>query len=374
VRYNELVDRAWPAQQFTARPLSRPWDRRIQPILSATRKHLIVSRGADICTFAFGSSNKGECPDIKTEQICRFDADKRWLSDITGMIAVDQEDDEIVYIGLFDGSLHKISFADVEDSGSESLQRQMLSTLPDGDFVTSVSACKGSLMTLSSDGRITLTAMDDFNSPLDNIEINTRSWSSYLCKSASTPYAAFGTSSSRPLRIHLFSQDKLLPIASVHPFTASGMSEYHSAVYSICEAPPACPWGASPQIFVSGWFDGWVRCYDLRSPTTIPLAPNGSTLSNTALLRPVLSLRDPMQLEPIYSVASGGGSDSYIAAGSARHSAVSFWDVRSPGAGWSVHAPGNDSSPVYSICMESSRLYGATQSRPFVYDFVSFFE
>jgi hypothetical protein len=41
-------------------------------------------------------------------------------------------------------------------------------------------------------------------------------------------------------------------------------------------------------------------------------------------------------------------------------------------SGWSVYAPGNDRSPVYTVILESSRLFGATESRPFVYDFVSF--
>jgi len=80
-------------------------------------------------------------------------------------------------------------------------------------------------------------------------------------------------------------------------------------------------------------------------------------------------LCDPWSFEPIYTVSCGGGSSSHIAAGSARHSVVSFWDVRSPKLGWSVHAPGNDPSPVYKIILESSRLFGATESRSFVYDF-----
>jgi hypothetical protein len=84
----------------------------------------------------------------------------------------------------------------------------------------------------------------------------------------------------------------------------------------------------------------------------------------------VLTLANSWSIEPIYSVSSGGGAGSHIAAGSARHSLVSFWDVRSPAGGFSVHAPLNDPSPVYSLILESSRLFGVTQSRPFVLDFV----
>ncbi|PPQ63627.1 hypothetical protein CVT24_004380 [Panaeolus cyanescens] len=39
--------------------------------------------------------------------------------------------------------------------------------------------------------------------------------------------------------------------------------------------------------------------------------------------------------------------------------------------GWSVHAPGNDQSPVYDVVMESDRVWGVTQARGFVFDFVS---
>jgi hypothetical protein len=84
---------------------------------------------------------------------------------------------------------------------------------------------------------------------------------------------------------------------------------------------------------------------------------------------PTLTFADPWSFEPIYAVACGGGGAAHIAAGSARHSVVAFWDVRAAARGWSVHAPGNDVSPVYSIILESSRLFGATQNRPFVYDF-----
>jgi WD40 repeat protein len=137
-----------------------------------------------------------------------------------------------------------------------------------------------------------------------------------------------------------------------------------SAVYGIARAPPSSRWGASPQVLVAGWYDGQVRCYDMRSSSHAH-----STLGSSAPLRPVLSLCDPWLYEAIYDVSCGGGSSSHIAAGSARHSVVSFWDVRFTKRGWSVHAPGNDSSPVYTVILESSRLFGATQSRPFVYDF-----
>jgi len=139
-----------------------------------------------------------------------------------------------------------------------------------------------------------------------------------------------------------------------------------SAVYGISGAPLSSPWGASDQILVSGWYDGLVRVHDLRSSSRARTAdiPGGP-----APLLPVLSVYDPWTFEPNYCVSCGGGSSSYIAAGTARHSVVALWDVRNPADGWSVHGPGNDSSPVYSVILDSSRVFGVTQSRPFVLDF-----
>jgi WD40 repeat protein len=198
-------------------------------------------------------------------------------------------------------------------------------------------------------------------------------------------------SETSPLVVHAVLEGGLLspqPMAILHTHTASAANlkpreEFgSSAVYDLCQGPLNSPWGASPQILVSGWFDGLVRIYDLRSPSSFsirrpPSSPpddghsNAATTSSVPIHRPVLALAEPWPYEPIYSVASGGGSAAHIAAGTSRLGIVSFWDTRKPSDGWSVHAPGNDPSPVYSVVMDSSRFFGATQNRPFVYDFVS---
>jgi WD40 repeat protein len=172
-----------------------------------------------------------------------------------------------------------------------------------------------------------------------------------------------------PMTVYSITSDRLSPSPSAIMSMNAPDLNTQSAVYGISRAPLASPWGSSPQILVSGWYDGQVRCYDLRSHSRVSAATDSN--QTLAPLLPVLSLFDPRSFEPIYSVSCGGGSSSHIAAGSARHGVISFWDVRSPRAGWSVYAPGNDPSPVYSVIVESSRVFGATQSRPFVYDFVS---
>ena len=83
----------------------------------------------------------------------------------------------------------------------------------------------------------------------------------------------------------------------------------------------------------------------------------------------MLTFSDPWSFKPMYAVACGGGGGAYIAAHSVHHSIMAFWDMHSTTHSWSIHAPSNNHSPVYSIILESSHLFGATKSRPFVYDF-----
>jgi hypothetical protein len=240
----------------------------------------------------------------------------------------------------------------------------------DDDYIESLSSDGNVILSLSSNGRATLMSItaDPAPSPPPFVDLDTRSWSSHLSLHSSTPYAAFGTASSTPLSIHHITPFHISPTPSsiLSPYTPSTSS----AVYGITSIPPSSPLGSPDNILVSGWYDGVVRIYDLRSsPHPVSTTSTSSTDSLAPFLPVHQSLYDPWCPEPIYSVSCGGGSSSVIAAGTARHSLVSFWDVRTPNVGWSVHAPGNDASPVYTVILESSRLFGATQSRPFVYDF-----
>ncbi|KAF8532020.1 hypothetical protein JB92DRAFT_2824749 [Gautieria morchelliformis] len=83
-----------------------------------------------------------------------------------------------------------------------------------------------------------------------------------------------------------------------------------------------------------------------------------------------ITIKDPLTQSPVYSLSSAG---AHIAAGSARSSVVNLYDDRSPKTGWSIYVPQEygrlTSSPVYSCLLESTRLWAATESRPFVVDF-----
>lgn len=356
-----------------ARPLSRPWSGKMQPILAISPSRLLVAAGHSISSYRFGDSVDGEAPAVIPEGVFSFPIyNERW-SDITGITFVNDGGlDQTLCVGFQDGTLQSV-FLNLPPHGdppgaSLTATYTTLPSLRDGDFIESLSSADNMLLSLSSGGSAVLTNLRAGDNSSETVALNTRSWTSHLCLDSSGPYAAFGTSSSNPLGIHSITNSELsqAPVATLHMGSeTTPLRQISSAVYGISRAPFSSPWGASPQIIASGWFDGKLRCYDLRSSSRTTTAAE-----SPESLRPVLTMFDPMQLEPIYSVSCGGGSSSYIAAGSARHSVVSFWDVRSPRAGWSVHAPGNDRSPVYSVILESSRLYGATQSRPFVYDFV----
>ncbi|KAF7796261.1 hypothetical protein EIP86_007435 [Pleurotus ostreatoroseus] len=225
------------------------------------------------------------------------------------------------------------------------------------------------MLSLSSSGLSALLPLSASDSNPELIDLGLRSWAGHLSLKSSSGYAAFGTTSRLPLSVHQITPTQFSPRPSALLAPHSGQTERSTAVYAIQSAPFAAPWGSSDQIVVSGWYDGVVRVHDLRASTRAPVDPAAHPSAPTSALVPVLFVSDPWSFEPIYSVACGGGSMAHIAAGSARHSVVSFWDVRAPGKGWSVHAPGNDSSPVYSLIMDGSRVFGANESRGFVFDF-----
>lgn len=265
-----------------------------------------------------------------------------------------------------DGSLEQASLVHMSTNKDEiKLERSAHDIrFHGGEFIKSLSSDRDYLLSLSSSGTATLekpiASLD--NTKHHSIDLQRRSWSSHLSLRASTPFVALGTSSHTPLTVHSITNFEFSSIPSAILQSHAEMDYKPSAVYGISSAPPSSPWGSSEQVLVSGWYDGAVHLHDLRSS-------DSSSLNR--VFNPVLSMHDPWLCEPIYTVSCGGGSGNHVAAGSARHGVVSFWDVRSPKRGWSVHAPGNDPSPVYDIILESSRLFGATERRPFVYDFGS---
>ncbi|KAG6377075.1 hypothetical protein JVT61DRAFT_1126 [Boletus reticuloceps] len=346
VRYNHLADRAWSRANFIARPLSDPWRGCLQPAIALSIPTLLVAAGRVLYSCAVRDTSDVSPSRIVSDHSYSFNPGHGTIQpDITSIaFSLDTSQDRTVFLGFGDGSVEKVCLPPYHESHNRQhmdIERTPQTVLQyhGPNVVQSISCSSRILLSLSQWGLVFLTNLVSDSLSSTSVNLGTRSWTSHLCMSSSSPYAS---QKNRP-----------------------------SAVYGIACAPPSSPLGPSEQIIVSGWYDGSIRIYDLRvshHSQHLPTLGSASSSSPPALL-PVLTLRDPWSPEPIYAVSCGGGNASFVAAGTARHSVVAFWDVRQPSQGWSVHAPGNDSSPVYSVVLESSRLFGATQSRPFVYDF-----
>lgn len=279
--------------------------------------------------------------------------------------APDGGNDQTIFVGYVNGKLEKIALpapdhtpAHIGDS------HRVAYDFHRGCSIEGLSSSGHHILSLSSNGTAALFQPDLDDIYPNVIDLETRGWTCHLRTDASTPYAVFGATAMTPLSVHLIRESSWS--AEPSALLASPTSTNRpTAVYALSSAPPACAWGASDQIIVSGWFDGSVHVFDLRSPVR-KMAQSG--FPGPSLL-PTMSLSDPWSPEAIYSLSCGGGSASHVTAGSARHSVLAFWDIRAPYKGWSVHAPGNDSSPVYSVIMDGSRVFGANESRGFVYDF-----
>lgn len=319
-----------------------------------------------IYPYTFGTADNGATPPIIKEDPYELSTTRFKRRDITAVSFLDDGgENSSLLVSFQSGGVEYVSLSPRDDGNVDVPFHHLaseVSQIHKGEVIESMAFENNVLLSLSSCGNATLTELSGASSL---VCLQRRSWICHLSMAGSQPFTAFGSSSTTPLTVHSIRNDELSAVPTAILSTTADYTS-NSAVYGISQAPIASPWGSSPEIIVSGWYDGQVRCYDLRSPLRLF---NAST--NATRLAPVLSLADPWLYEPIYSVSCGGGASSFIAAGSARHSVVSFWDVRFPRAGWSIHAPGNDSSPVYSVILESSRLFGATQSRPFIYDFVS---
>ena len=369
MRYNSLADRSWSRAKFIARPLCKPWPGNLQPVLAVSFSRLLVAAGTVIYSYAIRvPSAEGYGSRLVYEGSYSFKLGPGSPErDVTSIAFVhDGAKDHTVSIGFEDGCVEQLYLP--PHRGPTWRQRVLIKRAPQkalhfhGKEVVCLSYSRNSLLSLSSWGSIAFTDLSSPSASAVTVQLGVRSWSSHLCMTASTPYAAFGitcTTHLTPLLLHYITPSGLLPTASL---LLNSPRHRPSAVYGIARPAPSSPLGSSDHVIVSGWYDGAVRVHDLRADDRV-ISDEGTTLN------PVLTLYDPWSPEPVYSVSCGGGSASFVAAGTARYSVVAFWDVRQPTKGWSVHAPGNDPSPVYSVVLESSRMFGVTQSRSFVYDF-----
>ncbi|TDL23300.1 hypothetical protein BD410DRAFT_787639 [Rickenella mellea] len=371
VRYDVQASRAWSEKNLVARPLSDPWHGKLRPRLAISHTRLVVAAGSTLYIYKFISPhNRHASPGIRFEAQYVLNREGRRpdaKQDISAVNFVpDGGQDRRLCVASVDGVILMVTLpcqkpTDLDGHGSVVIE-ECYSTY---SAINAMSASGNTVISLSSTGTASLLDLTS-RTITSTLELNTQGWSTHLNLHASAPYVALGTSCMTSFVVHTLRESEMTPEPTAILSTTKKDSERPCPVFAICNAPPSFP-SDPTQCLVGGYFDGGVRIFDLRSSRRVnaPAGIKGSALA------PVMGMNDPWSLDALFSVSAGGAVGTHIAAGSARHSVVAFWDVRHPRDGWSVHAPGNDSSPVYSVLLESSRLFGVTQSRPFVYDFGS---
>lgn len=405
-RYLATTDRNWDIRDVRLYPLAQSWHGKLQSLLAASNERLVLTAGETLYSYNYpkpGDGRDAGPAGVRLEGAYALnpspgDGPRR---DVTGLAFIPGSEDTLC-LGFQDGSLEcvRVPTNDGRTHASSSGSRTPY-YVDAGTFIKAVSASRDRLLSISYTGRVSLfsTTPTDEDAGEDcetsepfYLDLDRKCWAAHLSLIAPSPFAAFGSTSSLPLTVHYIAEDKVHEEPS--QILGSTASEHsRPAAYSITQpcADTYSPWGAPENIIVSGWFDGVVRCYDLRSPDQT----GTDHISGQAIRRPVLSLHDPWAYEAFYSVAAGGGSGAHVVGGSARHALVAFWDVRNASrtqdhlrfqdftstsrakagsgasTGWSAYGQTAEegSSPVYSMHLETSRLFISTQNQAFSFDF-----
>ncbi|KZT57155.1 hypothetical protein CALCODRAFT_483373 [Calocera cornea HHB12733] len=340
--YNYLVDRSWSSRSYVARAITESWPR-MRPVLALSPTRLAIGAGEQVMLFSVPDAASGRREQLTAPTTHRIHPrDSR--RDISALCFLpDGEQHRTLLVARVDGVVQRFQLSPDE----RTLQPTARFDHP-ASGVLALSVAEDTAVAAARNGVISFIP---FRSPWtkpSTMTVHSKPWAVHLGPERNR--LAVGTVGLHPLNVYHVTPSG--PI-STHP-TVLGGAQRASAVYDICHASEGSIWAsASSDVLISGWYDGVTRLHDLRQ--------KGRT--------PCLSLHDPWDDSSVYSVAAGGGGSCHIASGSSRHGIVRLWDVRQPKAGWSAFSPGKDASPVYSIVMESSRLFGITEARAFVMDF-----
>ena len=392
-RDTELINQAWSSHKFTAKTLNHPWPQKFNSVLALSPTRLIVAAGNAITSYRFGYNAKSGSSIVAQEGVYTIFPSASGF-DITGIeFLPDGGKNETLLVSNHSGGLVRVQLpraareAIGDDAygyrdgrfgrrGPPPLQAKITAQYTIASKTIRVLKVAGATgVALSTDGMASiLNTASPWIAPTTSI-IGQKAWAAHVETSSSSPYIAIGTN--EHVLVHSFVDGSM----SEQPCAILGGPGRPTPVYCVGAFIP----GGNPNIVASGWYDGKVRVYDLRSSQRTWLSESTTTLNKRTALSPVITLSDPWRsFDPIYSLAArgmmedenqrsvGGGMPHqyhYLAAGSAFHSVVCLWDIRNPSRSWSVYSPGGDSSPVYSLKAEGSRVWGATQWRAFVLDF-----
>lgn len=391
LKYDHLTDRSWRKCAFIARPLSAPWQKYCTPAFAMSDHRIVYAACCELHFYAYTApSSQGLAPGLRFEG--KGVAQNPGLADegvpntgrrllrnnITGLAFV--PNGTALIASFEDGSVTKAEVPlDLAQSQTQETARPLPTELLYRAKYSIACLTARSHLFLSFSTRGEVTLYNSLSGTASNLALDfhrSSAYSAYLPLHNS--YAAFGSSDSESvaLRIHSISESGICRLPSLAltfgDSASADANAYTSRNSALALSDPPPHFGSSGQIIVSGWTDGIVRVYDLRSPRRgrpSEITNADESLTTVPNLLPVMSMYDPVS-RGICSVASGGGEGCYIAASSLMDNLISFWDVRNPQQVQSSHAPvTTDQAPMYALEMESSRLFGATGRRPFVYDF-----
>ncbi|KAG8927855.1 hypothetical protein FRC02_007661 [Tulasnella sp. 418] len=415
-RYNYLTARSWAARQFSSTPLSRPWTNNPHPVLAVSQSRLVAIAGQTIESFAFvppKSTYRGGGTGIFHEGRGFMTTGRDLSRDVTGVVFLPDNpvfggQDNTLAISRADGKLMRVHLtkqpATVDPDQRSGRQPQQVGVTTSAHYthpsqhITHLSSSKDSLLVISfkssyatatpepgqqnavqqGEAAFYVSSRYPWAQP-ETITVPGKPRSGYLSLSASMPFVAVGSSfhtssaskdrPSSPLTIHGLTPSSLhqQPMA----YLTGSSPKRSSAVYAISPASPSSPFGNSPQVVISGWFDGRVRVHDLRLAARTNNTPGPPSLS------PVLMFNDPWLDSSVYSLGMGGGHGGYIVAGMGQHGIVAIYDARnamapsmkkSTASGCSAYSPNGHRTPVFSLQVESARIFGATNVA-FMFDF-----
>lgn len=376
-----------------ARPLGPEWNKSFHPLLALHNRHLIVGVGNSVISYNFKpSSSFTETTRVCFERVVAFPKDAR--KDITGIGFHNHGEDLI--LSFVHGGLARINLENVMASTTTKKKRSLAMKVPklalvknnSSSRIKDLSICGDSALAVDSSGTLSLFSLEHARpeimfttNPFEDTGISelgrrpgkTVAWSNYLSlTSSSTGYAVVGISShTNPLSVFNVSQSAIhsQPCAYLSPSTSEENSVRSTAVYAITGSnnfnnlknDTHGNLSFSDQIVLSGWYHGVITMYDLRCPTRL-------MHGHTKMHPPTLLLQDPLAFSSIYSLSM---ADYRVAAGSAHYSLLQLYDLRAPQSGFSIYLPQGrqQSSPVYSTVMESTRIWAGTESHALGVDF-----
>ncbi|CAE6458570.1 unnamed protein product [Rhizoctonia solani] len=356
-RYIHLVDRAWASHTSVIRPLSLNHYavRDASPYLVATPSMLViaVANALHVYSFLNGGTDVRWRGSVPLHRGSAHD-------DITGLGALSQAGPgtgECVVVTLANGKLLRVRLS----PNGEPLEATITAHYPHpATHITSLSTSQwgskaGLALTTALGGLVSLyTTRSPWIEPT-RVETST---------SATVP----GRKQAR-IWCSLVAQSDTLAITgstqlSLYPILPTGLRTdgttlagpaKSSACYALAHPP-----GTTQDLVLSGWHDGVVRMYDLRTGAV------------------ELTMQDPWSDSAVYCVGAGGGSGMHVVAGYSNHGMIAIFDIRSPASGYTVYAPFSSLSPprprngltqVSSLHVEGARIFGTTPRLPFVLDF-----